>query len=480
MSKKNIILIIFDTLRADFVSSYNQNSIVQTPTIDKIAKNGVKLGNAYSTAPETASAHASIFTGLYPHNHGIACDTPQPPLETNIPTIASWLSDRGYTTFGIAGPSKMDSDYNYDQGFDDYYEHYKTGNEKLTSIGGIKRLLTDKSYRERKSNDILAGSDNGARKKFDLLKKVVQNSQDPYFIMANFIECHSSYSAPRAYTEETDSDFNRPKYAFLERFNLGSRSHSDPDIQLEKLTNYRETINRQYSDSDYLSEKELETWEKWYAAELRYLDDQLGAFIDHLKRTNELDDTLLIFTSDHGELFGEHDLVYHNNFLWDKLLNVPLIIYADNLPSDTQNKMFSIVDLFPTVCDLVDIDKPENINGKSLFSETDREFGFAEIGERDISVINRDWYLNPEQKEKFDRGKKAVWDQQLKYIKYSDGTENAYTIPNEKEASGKESHISQLREELRETLGENHPTPPENEHQVSESTLKNLEELGYR
>jgi arylsulfatase A-like enzyme len=374
----------------------------------------------------------------------------------------------------------MGSDYNYDQGFDNYYEHYKNDGEKLISGSGVISFLTDSSYRERKLNDMIAGSDNGAQKKFDLLEKTIQSSQEPYFIMANFIECHSSYSAPRPYTEEIDSGFSRPKYAILERLNVGSRSHRDPEIQLEKLTDYREAINRQYSNPDYLSEKELETWKKWYAAELKYLDDQLGSFIDSLKHLGVLDDTLLIFTSDHGELFGEHDLVYHNNFLWDKLLHVPLILYDDDLPSDTQDETFSIVDLFPTICDLVDINKPDDIDGQSLFSKTVRKFSFAEIGERDISIINRDTYLNTEQKNRFDRGKKAVWDQQLKYIRYSDGTEDAYMMPSEKPASEREDHVNRLRKELQETLGEKHPTSPEKEHQVSESTLKNLEELGYR
>lgn len=483
MNGKNIVLIIFDTLRADLV--YQNESFADTPNIDNLIEEGVKFESVYSTAPETASAHASMFTGLYPNNHGVACDTPQPSLRKDVPVIASWLSDHGYDTYGIPGPGKMSSDYDYDRGFDEYFEEYKR-TEGLTSFSGIKKFLSDSGFRNRSLELIKYGPDGGAGVKFDELRSTISdNLSTPYFVMANFLQCHSPYLAPRPHMEDKDPHFSRPSYHIFEwlgkKLDMDVVSHEHPDTHFDHLTDYRESINQCYSDSDYLNETEVRTWKKWYAAELEHLDKKLGEFVRFLEAEGELDDTLFIFTADHGELFGEHDLVYHNNFLWDKLLHVPLITLGCNHVERYKDDIVSLIDLFPTICDLVDIEKPDEIDGQSILSESSREHAFAEIGQRDISVINRDWYLTEEQKQQFDRGKKAVWDDEFKYIRYSDGSEAIYEMPHEN--TGKdipESRVNKYKKRLNEELSESFPTPPIKRHEVTDSTLQNLRELGYR
>ena len=493
MNGKNIVLIIFDTLRADLV--YNEDSIADTPNIDSLLEKGVKFESAYSTAPETASSHGSMFTGLYPHNHGVACDTPQPSLREDVPIISAWLSERGYHTFAIAGPSKMGSDYGYDRGFDRFYENYKdtdgyetdSRNTNLLSSEGIKEFLTSSRYRDRTIEAIKHGYDDGARAKLDEFKNTLSNNLNtPYFVVANFKECHSSYQAPRPYMENKDSNYSRPRYFISEwiQRKLGQKpvSHEHPDTRLNRLTDYRESINQYYADSDYLNKAELETWQKWYAAELEYLDQKLGDIMGFLQKEEvDSDDTIFIFTADHGELFGEHDLVYHNNFLWDKLLHVPLIISGHDEIIEYKDNMVSLTDLFPTICDLVGIQKPNEIDGQSILSGPSRNYAFAEIGQRDVSVINRDWYITEEVKHRLDRGKKAVWDEDFKYIRYSDGKESVYTMPKECEINRvPESKTDKYKKRLKEELGTSFPTPPTEGQDISDSTLQNLKELGYR
>jgi arylsulfatase A-like enzyme len=483
MNGKNVVLMIFDTLRADLV--YNEDSIANIPHIDSLLEKGVEFESAYSTAPETASSHATIFTGLYPHNHGVACDTPQPNLRKDIPVISSWLSERGYDTFGIAGPAKMGSDYNYDRGFDKYFEEYTTSGD-LMSINKIKKLVFNKQFRKRNFELVKYGSDNGARLKLDKLRDSISNNlSTPYFVMANFTECHSDYSAPRPYMEEKDPDFSRPSYYLLEwlekKFGRNAVNHNQSDTRIDRLTNYRESINRYYASPDYLNEAEITTWKKWYAAELQYLDQKLGEFIDFLQNNGKLEDTVFILTADHGELFGEHDLVYHNNFLWDKLLHVPLIISGNINMDNYKDNIISLADIFPTICDLVDIEKPDKIDGQSILSDLSREYAVAEIGQRDISIINRDQYLTEKQKHLFDRGKKAVWDDKFKYIRYSDGEKVIYNMPDETEAENVfEEEVIDYKEYIDKELGTSFPTPPTDNQEVSDSTYENLKRLGYR
>ncbi|MFC7129455.1 sulfatase [Haloferax chudinovii] len=479
----NVLLIIFDTLRADYLSCINSDAEKETPNLDSFAEDSVLFKQAFATAPESASSHATMFTGLYPSNHGVACDTPQPPLRDDVPTVAEWLGKHGFDTYAIPGPAKAGSDYGYDRGFDEFVEFYDEL-ELLFTFDGLKECILDPRIGRHTLRAITNGPDNYGRLKFEYALDAMSDELDqPFFLMMNLTGCHSPYRAPRPFMEEATSKLSRSKYQFIEKIRQelgqGVGRFDDSDVDLEKIWNFSDSIDRYLADSNWLNKNEIEIWKRWYTAELAYLDEQFGWFIEEFKKLDVADDTAIIFTADHGELLGEHGLVYHNNFLFDELLHVPLIVSGKGIRSEVRNDLCSLVDLFPTICDLTDVESPSLLDGESIFDSDERSYVFGEIGERDISLNYNKEYMSPERKEYFDAGKKCIRDHKTKYIYYSNGERELYDL-SEGETLIDEENPAEYHKELLSTLGEEFQRPSEESVELKESTISHLQNLGYR
>lgn len=142
MTKRpNVLLLVFDTLRADFAFGTHPDHQPDTPHLDQLVADGTAFQNAFSVAPGTPASHGAMFTGQYPSETGVV--GPGNKFPGNIPVLASWLREAGYDTVGICGPTKIAATHGFARGFEDYIEPFHKHIEPDISLPYLKQVLTD-------------------------------------------------------------------------------------------------------------------------------------------------------------------------------------------------------------------------------------------------------------------------------------------------------------------------------------------------
>jgi len=311
--RPNVILISIDTLRADHLSSYGYYRQT-TPNIDKLAKDGILFKQVIAQAPFTLASHMSLMTSLYPSFHKTYL-LKGSHLDNKITTLAEVLYSKNYKTWAITGGGQLNSKYGFSKGFEIYTEY--------------------------------------TAPKFDVEKKVneainfIEKNKDLNF----FIFLHS-YKPHAPYT---------PEPPFDKMFDAGYKGNIDGSLS---------TIDAINNGLLKISPEDKNHIVSLYDGEIREVDNFLGKFFSYLRKNGLYDNSLIIFTSDHGEEFGEHGKIgLHSHTLYDELLLVPLII---KLPSNAQRgkivyDQVQSIDIFPTILQLIGVkDKSILLQGSSI------------------------------------------------------------------------------------------------------------------
>lgn len=483
--RPNVILLVFDTLRPDALSCYDGEEFgVATPSVDRVAARGTRFERAFSTGAWTPTAHGSLFSGRYPSGTGFLGGWPTMP--ESVPLLADRLRSAGYDTFGIQGPAKMGPETGLGRGFDEYYDVYSSVADR-PSVAYLKQLLTEPTVRRDFRRLATRGNDYYTGIRFDRLRQAVDEMDEPFFAMANVPTAHWPYDPPRPYKREATPDLSRPTIPLVEEFRERAQSFDDSRVREDRLfaaadgRDGRSIDLRYYDDSDYLNDAELDVLRRWYGACVRYLDDWLGRFLDWLDARGLTDDTLLVLTADHGEFFGEHDVLYHGNFLYDEVTRVPLIFAGPGVEGGVvRNDLASLVDLFDTLCDLCTLPAPKATDGLSLFGSETRNAVFAEEAVFDASDEPDADAVSAETLREFELGRKSIRTDEYRFELRSDGTERLYELPGERVVDDPDSEITdQLRERLIDALGEEFRNDVEGAAEYSEAVKRNLRQLGY-
>lgn len=481
----NVIILIFDTLRYDYLSCYGKE--INTPVFDEVADNGVLFESAFSCGPGTPISHAALYSGQYPSENGIMGQYTTVP--DDIPLIASRLNQKDYDTFGITGPAKMGSDWGYDRGFNELYEPYYE-HPPETSVRNISKSLKDPEFRRYFIRKITKGGQDQTRFKFNLLQNKIKSQLDsPFFALANFITVHAEYDPPRPYKEQATPGYSRPRWHFLEYLLDNRGEFNDSNIRLDRVMNVQtsEGIGRFLADPDYLNDDEVEVLRNWYAACVEYLNDEFRSFFDFYKSELQ-NDTILILTADHGEQLGEHGLWEHSHHLFDETLQVPLLIMGPGVPKGVRRTdLVSHIDIFDTICDLCGFEQPASTSGRSLFGEDERNAVFMEYGARNIDEFRNNSgharYLNDKQLLQFSAGRKGIRTDDYLFEITSNDTEHLYKNPEQYEIEDpSENIVKGLRDRLIDTLSKEFGVWPEGDPDEIELTAQveqNLRQLGY-
>lgn len=485
MSQPNIIVLIFDTLRSDYLSCYGSDH--ETPNFDSVAAKGTLFESAFAGGPGTPISHAALYTGQYPSENGVT--GPYIDLPDDRPVLAQWLHDHGYSTYGIAGPAKMGSDWRFDRGFEEFFETYKDIGPR-PSKEYFKNTLTNPSYLEDFVRTMGSGGSGYTQLKFDLLEEKIRDGLDsPFFALANFLTAHIPYDPPRPYKEQFRDDFSRPRWFILEKL-LDKKGYTDhQDIRLDRIFQLQTSdgIAKYLGDSSWLTDAEIQLLRDWYAASVRFADDMLGQFLEFYER--ELaDDTILILTSDHGEQLGERGLWAHSHHLYDETLQVPLIVRGPGISAGERRcDPVSLIDLFDTICDICTLPSPDTTSGRSLFKGDHRDAVCMEYGVRDETFADEGvhaQYLDSDRFVSLAAGRKAIRTNEYKLVVTSEGDERLLELPTESEVTNPPSDVvSDLREQLFDSLPETYGVWPITEQRedvkISPGVEKNLQELGY-
>jgi arylsulfatase A-like enzyme len=322
-ARPNILLVVIDTSRADRFP-FNGYGRPTAPAIGALAREGTIYTQAFSPAPWTVPAHASLFTGQYPSLHRTDCGSLRLPDEAV--TLAETLRAAGYRTVGYTANPWLATQYNFQQGFDTYGETW--------------REVPD------------GGEDTGAaltNAKVERFLRWWQGNSDarrqPFFLFINYFEPHLPYHPP----EPERSRFLRPGAA------------PDRVLRLSRL-GHPEEMRYIMGVSD-LTESDLAILNDLYDGEIAYADRRVGEVLALLRELGLLDGTIVAITSDHGENIGDHHMMDHKLSIHDTLLHVPLVLrYPPRVPAGrTIDALVQMHDLNPTLLALAGVPVPEGV-----------------------------------------------------------------------------------------------------------------------
>ncbi len=312
LRRPDVIMITVDTLRSDRVGAYG-SAHVRTPAIDQIAQEGVVFEASTTAFPKTTPAMASLMTGLWPHHHG-ARDVWE-KVEDGV-FLAEILRDRGYQTVGVTSNSACGSRQHFDQGFDRLINRNKLPDAHADSV-------TDRALR--------------------LLKRARKNK--PLFLWVHYVDPHWPYEPPRRETETLR--VGAKCRALLRMKRRGKISHG-------QIVGNHENLSREaHADCSAL-----------YDTTVRFADREIGRLITALRERERWEDSIVVFTSDHGENFGEDGYYYsHGASLNDATMRVPLLMRGPGIPiGHVDRGMIQSEDVMPTLLQLLDVpfeDRPE-------------------------------------------------------------------------------------------------------------------------
>jgi arylsulfatase A-like enzyme len=432
----NVILISIDTLNPKHLGCYGYDRNT-SPTIDSLAKAGMLFENAFSHSPKTTPAHLSMFTSLYPSVHKVNNWNKYEggyALDHRIITLPEILKNAGYHTAAFTGGGNVQSSIGFGSGFDVY-----DNDEQVWSSA------------------------------FDWLD---QNHQSKFFLFLHTFRVHSPYLPPPPYNT-----------MFGEKYQ-GKIIDTEQGLQEYFKQNYN-------ADDDFPGSHEL-FWESvdkgnprdlkrlvaLYDGCIRFMNDRMVAvLLNRLGKYDLLKNTLIIFTSDHGEEFLEHGDFLHKE-LYDEHIQVPLIM---RFPENSYKKKIvqeqvTLIDLLPTLLDYLGLPIPEMAQGISLMSFiAGQEMNLPAFSERtDISDV-------PDMK-------KAIRTLEWKYIWWP--TKKMQELYNLSEDPGEQINVAEkypeaaagLHRQVLEWMQENESrgqTIRTFTHTLEQKTIDKLKSLGY-
>lgn len=332
-----LLLISVDTLRADRLGCYGYDRGT-TPNLDALAEESVLFTDMYSNSPKTASAHMSLFTSLLPTVHKVRNQSKRlglstPALASNRLTIAQVLNRSGYWTACIAGGGNIQPDMGFGRGFRNRFE---------SALWDVKKVVN---------------------RTIERLDQAQAAGQPPFVFMHTY-QVHGPYLPPPEYEQ---------RFAANPSPIIGSRVALYRDLPFNKQWGImnrgpdNDETKAYWYGKEHFGDDEARYLSDLYDGEVAYTDFQLGRLIETLRESGQLDEMIVVVLADHGEEFREHGDFEHDQ-LYTEHLHVPCII---RLPGGAMGGtevrgMASLIDVMPTLLELLDIEGPITMAGTSL------------------------------------------------------------------------------------------------------------------
>lgn len=391
----NVVVLMADQLRADCLGCYG-NAHIQTPHLDSLAETGMRFTTAFAQHPQCVPSRSSLITGRYPHVNGSTSNYVAMAHEER--TLPDYLQAHGYYTAAIgkvhlfdekehasyrytmlsggqtsnrSGPEMLRSDYANWLKANGYWpkvmEHYanRAHASYRDNFQAVISPLPIEAY-----YDVWVGD-----RACDFLHSQGQSKQ-PFYLFVGFPNPHNPFEPPQPYASLYDPA----------QMPIPTSFHSDlsqkPPQHLAYKRHGRASLGLDFEE---LTEDKLRRVIAHYYASITLVDEQVGKILATLDSTGLADDTIIVFLSDHGELLGHHGLLLKSTdafpMLYDVSLHVPLVIRAPGIRPSVIDQPVELLDLFPTLMDLLDTPPPPQVQGHSLLRPSiSRETVFAESG----------------------------------------------------------------------------------------------------
>jgi choline-sulfatase len=377
LKKRNVLFIFTDQQRYDTIEAHG-NPYIKTPVLNKLVEKGLSFTRAYSQCPVCVPARYGLLTGQAPHRTDCVDNQPTTP-QTSLMEV---LSSAGYQTHGVGKMHftfKGEQNVNYMWGFDsrdtseegggqDDFRNYLDANgyEHVFDPQGIRSEMyyipqpSQLPERHHHSTWVVERS-------LDFLER--RDTEKPFFLMTSFIKPHPPFETPTPWNKlYRGPDMPLPKI---------------PDGYDKLITFWNRFQNRyKYRDQGY-DRNLIRTMKAAYYSTISFIDYQVGRLMAYLETEGLMEDTLIIYSSDHGELLGDYHSYGKRSFL-DSAARIPMLIQAPGIKGGQKIETpVTLLDIFPTILDYANISTELDLSGESMLKlaigEVDRELVFGQF-----------------------------------------------------------------------------------------------------
>jgi len=356
--RPNVLLLVLDTVRGMSLNLYGYPRPT-TPELKKLAEQGARFDYAVAPAPWTLPSHGSIFSGRLPREFSTTFRT---PFDDKYPVLAEALAGHGYVTGGfVANIWYCAAGHGLERGFLQYRDYPRTV-WRVVDASALGRWLFDQTtVRKFVGWYEMLWRKNAERAVDEFLHwEAKPRNGRPFFGFINFFDAHNPFVPPAPF----DTMFaSRPG------------RHYDPRFKMP--------------DFPDLTADEIEFSRDQYEGAIGYIDRSIGRMLTELDRRGVLKNTIVIITSDHGEQFGEHELLGHGNSLYAQVLHVPLlIVYPPKVPAGSVvAPPVGLRDIPTTVLDLAGLPNDRGLQGRSLTRFWERPTDSGDVDEVIVSEM---------------------------------------------------------------------------------------------
>ncbi len=362
--KPNILWITGEGVPVSALSCYG-SKLIHTPNIDRIANEGVRFRNAFTTNALCAPSRAALLTGTYSHVNGVIANPgiqvisgePQPTFDENQITVAKLLKQNGYQT-GIVGkwhlpanPGKVGFDYFvFKEGAGGpYYEaEGYLGNSQLGSD------VIEKQRHEGYETDITT----------DLAIKGMKEFTQPFLMMVQYFNAHRPFDPPHKYEHLYDNERIPEAGTFWDDYSHRASPAAAARMRIADMPDFNPPKD--------LTERQRKQWNHQqfmahFLGTLRAQDDNIGRLFQFLDESGLADNTIIVYTCDHGFFLGDHGW-FDKRFMYEQALRVPLMVRdPGRIQAGAVRDEFVVnIDNAPTILELAGIRIPESVQGRSL------------------------------------------------------------------------------------------------------------------
>jgi choline-sulfatase len=357
-SRPNVLLVMADQLAASFLPSYGHR-VVKAPALERLAERGVQFASAYTPSPLCAPARFAMLSGRLGSKIGAHDNASE--FAASIPTFAHHLRAAGYQTCLIGkmhfvGPDQLHgfeerlttdiypSDFGWTPDWDDAERRVDWWFHNMDSVvhAGVAEATNQLDYDDevgfravRKLSDLARSSD-----------------RRPWLLTVSFTHPHDPYAMRRRYWDRYDHDaIDLPRVGSI------------PDDRLDPHSRRLRHVSAM--EHDAVTEEQVRNARHAYYASISYVDDWFAELVDTLDACGMSDDTVIVFTADHGDMLGERGLWYKMSF-FEGACRIPLIIAGPGVAPGEAPEHVSLLDLFPTLLDLAGVEPPAEADGRSL------------------------------------------------------------------------------------------------------------------
>jgi arylsulfatase len=365
LKNKNILLIFTDQQRFDTIEALG-NPIIKTPALNTLVEKGIAFTRAYTPCPVCVPARYSMKTGQMPHRTGCLDNGQMPSGRKSVMEI---LSENGYQTHGVG---KMHftfkeegtlakwgfntRDISEECGSNDDFKHFleKEGFGHVHDPQGVRSEMyyipQPSQLPERLHNTTWV-----VDKSIDFLEKRDKNK--PFFLMTSFIKPHPPFETPTPWNKL----YRSPQMPLPKR-----------PQGMENLITYWNRFQNRYKYRDQgIDDNLIRTMKAAYYNCISFMDYNIKRLLEYLNKNDMMKDTLIIYTSDHGEMLGDYNCFGKRCFL-DSAARIPMIMVHPEMQNEVKcSKPVSLVDIMPTLLEYAGIIPAEDYSGGSLTSIAD-------------------------------------------------------------------------------------------------------------